>query len=269
MSSQVHDPTTNRASRSNLASSAKLERGRGLCSCRCWCTRSVDIPCIRILIVAIFLILSFSAAYSQDYPSRAVVRSRCKAPPLSSGPEFDQVAAISQRLDQSSRHIYFVVANNPVVNAWEVELSQNESLVCIPVALIRFLDNNEGQLAFVLGHEIGHAVDESCKSLSERARIASRTKSGAVLTFLFGRTRGDEAVDQRVCESRADELGFSLMTRAGYDPRDAAAAFEKLSLYLGDTATGPIARLSAIGRTHPITPDRIRHMRKLVARPTQ
>jgi len=194
------------------------------------------------------------------------VRSLCKAPQLSSGVEFDEVAAISQRLDKGPRHIYFAVANNPVVNAWEVELSPDESLVCVPVALIHFLDSNEGQLAFVLGHEIGHAVDESCKSLSERARIASRTKSGAVLTFLFGRTRGDEPVDQRVCESRADELGFNLMTRAGYDPRDASAAFEKLSVYLGDTATGPIARLAAIGRAHPITPDRIRHMRKLIAR---
>jgi Zn-dependent protease with chaperone function len=55
------------------------------------------------------------------------------------------------------------------------------------------------------------------------------------------------------------------MTRAGYDPNDAVTALAEISIYLGDTSAGPFARLAALGKDHPITPDRIRHIRKLIA----
>jgi hypothetical protein len=35
-------------------------------------------------------------------------------------------------------------------------------------------------------------------------------------------------------------------------------------MYLGDTSTGVLARLVAMGNDHPITPDRMKHMRMLL-----
>jgi Zn-dependent protease with chaperone function len=80
-----------------------------------------------------------------------------------------------------------------------------------------------------------------------------------------GRGSGDGARDQRACESRADELGLNLMTHAGYNPEDAGTALGRLSAYEGDTGSGLLRRLAALGDEHPITADRIRRIRKLIA----
>jgi predicted Zn-dependent protease len=198
----------------------------------------------------------------------AMVEHFCRAAQIRSGAEFDQVTAIAARLAADQPHIHIALANSSVINAWEVELSGDASLICIPVSLVHFMGGTEGELAFILAHEIGHATDERCKSLSGRSRVAEHSGMGIALAVLFGHSSGHEAGDQRACEARADELGFNLMTRAGYDPEDAAAAFQRLSSGPGSSSSAPplFARLAALGKDHPITPDRIRHVRKLIGR---
>ena len=183
---------------------------------------------------------------------------------MSRGNEVNQVAQIADRLAVVNPRVYIAVAMNPLVNAWDVEFSDT-SVICVPIALVRAMHNSEGELAFILAHEIGHATDDLCKSLGSRARLADQSKSGVLLSLLFGRGTGDGSRDQRACESRADELGVRSMIRAGYKPEDAIAALERLAAYSGDTASGPLARLSALGKDHPITADRIRHIRKTIA----
>lgn len=223
---------------------------------------------MRIFLLACCVAFSVTPALAQPsgpVQPDVIVRHFCRASHLTSGPEYQAVKTVVQRLAIHNPRIHIAVANSPLVNAWDVEISSEASLICIPVALVRFMGNSEGELAFMVAHEIGHATDDQCKNLRDRGRAADRSKSGAVFGMLFGPSNGDGARDQRTCESRADELGLRLMTQAGYDPEDAAAAFERLSIYLGDTSTGPLARLAALGKDHPITPDRVRHMRKLIA----
>jgi Zn-dependent protease with chaperone function len=208
-------------------------------------------------------------AQSADHPliPERMLRRYCEAPPIFTGPEVEQVAAIASRLGTANPRITIVVSNSLLLNAWDVELSADSSLICIPIGLVHFMRSAEGELAFILGHEIGHAADNRCKSLSARARVADQSGAGIALGILLGHGAGDGARDQRVCESRADELGLNLMAHAGYNPEDAATALGRLSAYEGETGAGLFARLAALGNEHPITADRIRHIRKLIAHP--
>jgi Zn-dependent protease with chaperone function len=225
---------------------------------------------MRILAGASFLAFLILPALPQSaycfLPPDAAVQHFCGAPQLSSGVEFDEGTAIAARLAVADPRIHIAVAHSPVINAWDVELSTDVSLICVPSGLVHLMGNEEGQLAFILAHEIGHAIDLRCKSLIGRARVADQSRSGAILAILVGHGRGDGAADQRACESRADELGFNFMTHAGYDPQDATEALRTLSIYFGDTVSGPVARLAALGSDHPITTDRLRHIGRLIAR---
>jgi len=89
--------------------------------------------------------------------------------------------------------------------------------------------------------EMGHAVDQACK----------------------GANKNDMAV-RRTCESRADAVGFDLLMKSGFSPYDTGAAFGKLEMYSGDIKTGVQAQLQALGRDHPMTPDRVQHMRDML-----
>ena len=97
-----------------------------------------------------------------------------------------------------------------------------------------------GELAFVIGHETGHAVDQACKG----------PKNGLST--------------QRACESRADAVGFDLLVKSGFNAFEAGAAFGKLEMYSGDIKTDVEAQLQVLGKDHPMTPDRVQHMRDIL-----
>ena|SRR5436309_16115284 len=125
---------------------------------------------------------------------------------------------------------------------------------------------SDGELAFVVGHELGHAVDDVCKTDDGRAQLVGPRpgRLASVLGALLDESRPANA--QQACEARADEIGFNLLTRSGYNAFDAAGAFGRLEMYSGDTGTGLLARFTAMSQNHPMTPDRISHMRALLMR---
>lgn len=227
-------------------------------------------PCATARIVAALIALCAVPALAQHpyrtFPPDAMVFRYCMAPQLTGGPMFDEVETIVQRLAVTNQRVQFAVVNTPRTGAWESEVSVDISLLCIPAGLVHLMGNSEGKLAFIVGHEVGHAIDDRCKSASGREQAAERSPSGATLALLFGRGSGDGAVNQRACEVRADEIGLSLMSRAGYDPQDAPAALEMLAEHAGDHSDGVLARLGALRDDHPITADRVRHLRKLISR---
>jgi predicted Zn-dependent protease len=113
--------------------------------------------------------------------------------------------------------------------------------------MIRFM-GNEDEIAFIIAHELGHALDDGCKA-----------PPGIRHT----------AYEQVQCETRADEIGYQLLRRAGYSPYAAAGAFGRLEMYSGDTHTGIIGWFRQIASDHPITPRRIENMRKLLLKEVQ
>jgi predicted Zn-dependent protease len=204
-------------------------------------------------------------------PRPEIIESVCRGGEIASGAAYDQMVRIKQRLGSvlkanTGHHIRVALVTGNVINAWNADLNPSQSLVCIPISMVIFMSGAEGELGFIVSHEVGHALDDACKTASGRTEvaIASQPFSAFVGGLLGGRY--STAVVQQSCEARADAIGFALFTAAGYNPFDAAGAFGRLEMYMGDTSTTLVARFAAFGKDHPVTPDRIRQMRAMLVR---
>jgi len=128
---------------------------------------------------------------------------------------------------------------------------------------------NEDELAFVLGHEIGHvAARHSIKKLQVAlgfnllTSIAldnpdyAQTEQTAAIAFNVissGYSRQDELL--------ADSLGLKYLIRAGYSPYAAINALQKLEKEEG-------SNLGLVFlRSHPLTKERIKQLQKKIEEP--
>jgi predicted Zn-dependent protease len=143
--------------------------------------------------------------------------------------------------------VVIAVTSSSVINAFAAPTFGTDptngtrvALVCIPNEFIRFM-GEEDELAFMIAHELGHTVDEACRQRTQVTRT-----------------------NQVICEQRADEIGYFLARQAGYSPYAAAGAFGRLEMYYGDTSTGLTGLFRQLGIDHPITPNRITNMRRLL-----
>lgn len=130
---------------------------------------------------------------------------------------------------------------------------------------------NEAQLAYVLGHEIGHYLRRHSVQLWRDVRA----KSGFLAYFrLLTAAAGVGYVApladlaalasvyaySRDNEREADELGLELMVKAGYDPREAPKIWEAL---LKERAAAKDPASFIFFATHPPTEERIETLKKL------
>jgi len=107
---------------------------------------------------------------------------------------------------------------------------------------------NEGQLAFILGHEVSHAVQEHSWLQREyhKKKLGLLAIGGAVAaaygqyavrdlaTMVEGAVRSGYS---RNLENQADRLGLESMVNAGYDPRQAPAVWKVMATKVGDSGT--------------------------------
>lgn len=130
---------------------------------------------------------------------------------------------------------------------------------------------NEAQLAYVLGHELGHYLRRHTLQLWRDAR----SKSDFLAFFqLFAAAAGVGYVGpianlivlgsvykfSRDQEREADDLGFELMVRAGYDPREAPKIWEAL-VKEREAADDPDKFI--FFSTHPPTEERIETLKEM------
>jgi len=126
----------------------------------------------------------------------------------------------------------------------------------------------EGQLAAVLGHEIGHVMaHHSAERISRE--VAVQTGIGilgaATNTAQYSDLMAQAATlglilpFSREQESEADEIGLINMARAGYDPREAVALWQNMESQSGG---GTAEFLS----THPAPGNRIAHLQQVMPR---
>jgi len=142
---------------------------------------------------------------------------------------------------------------------------------------------NEAQLAYVLGHEVGHYLKRH--SLQQMRDVQSKTAFVQVIGMVVGTagavagpigvlaaapaqlgaqlaTLGSVYAFSRDAEREADEVGFDLMVRAGYDPREAPRAWQRLMAERG--ASGK-SRPMIFFATHPPTEERVERLRTLAS----
>ncbi|NDA19590.1 MAG: M48 family peptidase [Betaproteobacteria bacterium] len=161
---------------------------------------------------------------------------------------------------------------------WEVSLIGSQALnaFAMPGGKIAFftgiidrLQLTDDEIAFVMGHEIAHALREHGRERQSKAMIAQGLSIGAsILSQVMGYgdiggqvARGVSNVTMlkfsRDDESEADLLGMDLSARAGYDPSAGISLWEKMSAAPSSQGAPP-QWLS----THPSHESRIADIRK-------
>jgi len=100
---------------------------------------------------------------------------------------------------------------------------------------------NEAQLAFVMAHEISHAVEKHAWEIHQyhRNELLALRLSGAFIPFGGGIATGltASAIQNRyirTLENQADRVGLEWMLAAGYDIREAPASWKALAIKKDD-----------------------------------
>ncbi|MEZ5065809.1 MAG: M48 family metalloprotease [bacterium] len=165
------------------------------------------------------------------------------------------VVARSAAADTDWQFDFHLLRDPETVNAFALPGGQ----IFITQALFGRLET-EGQLAGVLGHEVGHVVarhgaqrmakDRLTQGLIGAVAVGSESVGSAQMAAMIG-----QMVNMsygRDDELQSDALGVRFMAEAGYDPRAMIRVMEIL-----DEATGGAARGSDFFSTHPSPENRI------------
>ena len=134
--------------------------------------------------------------------------------------------------------------------------------------------DNEAQLAYVLGHELGHYLRRHSVQRWRDAR--TKTNVAAVFGVLAAAAGqgyagslaqlvalGSVLQFSRDNEREADEIGLELMVKAGYDPREAAKIWSALDK---ERRAGKDSQPLIFFATHPPTDERIETLTSLAAK---
>lgn len=168
------------------------------------------------------------------------------------------------------RHEYIVIESEDA-NAFVV----GGNVVFVYTGIASMLANASGT-AMVLGHEMGHVLaGHSTEGLLQGITLIAI----AIGVELFGMGAGSSSVTQlwqvlfqlprkRQAELEADEIGYHLMSTAGFDRREAIGVYERM---MGDQVQVE-GDFSDFLSTHPVWPLRVALLQNLIAtdlRPTQ
>ena len=156
---------------------------------------------------------------------------------------------------------FHLLADPNTINAFALPGGQ----VFITQALLGQLETR-GQLAGVLGHEVGHVV-----ARHSTQRIAKENlRNGLTMAVVLGTGADPRAVNMagrlismkygREDELQSDRLGVQFMSEAGYDPR----AMEGVMAILARASGG--SRQAEFMSTHPSPENRVEEIRAAVAR---
>jgi predicted Zn-dependent protease len=140
--------------------------------------------------------------------------------------------------------------------------------------LIKLTGGNENELAAVIGHEMGHVVEEhSAEQLRNAGLLQKATEvllqssggegggSQEEMIGVLAARMGKRITQMRLSQSaeyQADDIGFRTMASAGYDPKAGLGVLRKLGKLSGKKGTV----LSGVFSTHPPTEKRIQNLQK-------
>lgn len=162
----------------------------------------------------------------------------------------------------------FNLVNSPEVNAW-----------CMPGGKVVVysgllpVTKDEAGLAFVMGHEIAHAIARhgnermSQMLIAETGSLAldvalankpAQTRALFGTAYGIGTQVGVLLPFSRLHETEADELGMIFMAMAGYDPRKAPEVWQRMI----QLNSGP--KPPEILSTHPADNNRIEALKKFI-----
>lgn len=176
----------------------------------------------------------------------------------------DYITRIGQRIAANSDArvpFTFRIIDSPEINAFALP----GGYLYINSGLILAADN-EAELAGVIAHEVAHVAAHH--QAREMTRMDYTDIATAPFTIIPGASEAGSLVlplafthFQRGYESEADWLGIQYMYRAGYDPEQFIAFFQKIER-LQKSSPGLLAKAFS---THPQTPERVARSHREIA----
>ncbi|HIO90358.1 MAG TPA: M48 family peptidase [Campylobacterales bacterium] len=172
------------------------------------------------------------------------------------------------------------VANQPNYR-WKFHVVNGKQInaFCLPggkifvyTGLLNLVDN-DSQLATVMAHEVAHAI---ARHGAERMSMMQLGQIGKQLATKAAGPKYTNAINQiygiganyglflpysRTFEYEADEIGLYLMSKAGYDPRQSVAFWQKMM-----QASRSMRKPPEFASTHPSDINRIRRLQALIPR---
>lgn len=185
------------------------------------------------------------------------------------GPQQAYVRRIGERMATAAGlggQCVFTIIDNDAINAFTTPPG---CYVYVTRGLLAIL-NSEGELAAVLGHELGHvAANHAQKQQSQEAitglaavLVGAATKSDLAGAVAKRAAKLGSLGYSRAQEYEADSLSLRYLPQAGYAPRalpDVLADLQREDEFSARLAgRGGEASTPGWARTHPLTTDRIR-----------
>jgi len=197
-----------------------------------------------------------------------------KETPISRDPSLNaQVERVGKRIA--------AVASKDLPNAqWEFVVfdSAEANAFCLPGGKVGVysgilpITRSDPGLATVLGHEIGHAVAHHGASRMSQAMLTQaggqalnstlsatdpKWQSAAAVAYGLGSKVAVELPYSREQESEADHIGLVYMARAGYDPKEAVAFWQRFMEYNNQRGG---SSMPTFLRDHPVDSVRIKQL---------
>lgn len=166
---------------------------------------------------------------------------------------------------ETSQNFSFFMVDNPDINAF----AGPDGIIGINTGII-LNSATEGELASVIAHEISHVTQKHLPRMFEKSKryklptiaamlaaialgIADPEAGKAALIGISGLNKQNQINFTRSNEEEADSIGMQLLVRAGYDPYNMPAFFQKLQKIVRFSEKSALEFL----RTHPLTISRI------------
>lgn len=163
-----------------------------------------------------------------------------------------RIAAIGERLAKTpqaaSRSFRFDVVEAPTANAYAlpggyVFVTRRLAGLCA----------DDGELAFLLGHEMGHILARHFAEQTVMSALLSALKGGTLVSELLGKGYSQQQ------EFEADAKGLELVLRAGFAGEGALGLLRKLAAVSPD-----LPEFRQYFSTHPPTAERIASVRSVL-----
>lgn len=225
--------------------------------------------------------LSAQAAY-RGLPARYVQEAQKQHPELVQEFGGAETGARGAYVESVGRRVAAQSGVNPGVYRFTTLNSAVENAFAVPGGYIYItrqlmsVMSDEAELAFVLGHEVGHVAANHAQA---RQSAATRNSIGGVLGAILGSVIGGgigSAISQlaqqgsqvatlrfsREQEYQSDRLGIGYLTRSGYDPAASAtmlAALGRASALEARVQGRDNRSLPEWASTHPLSENRVRN----------
>ena len=192
---------------------------------------------------------------------------------VASGPQYDMVQRVAQRIAQASQEDF----------RWEARLLKADDVpnaFCLPNGRIAIytgilpITQTEDGLAVVMGHEVAHAVlRHGGKRMTQGmltgagmaaveaglgiAQMTPEAKGGVMAVLGLGAQVGILLPYSRDHESEADVEGLRYAIRAGYDPNEAPKLWDRMAKLSGSSQPEWLS-------THPASEARAAKLREMI-----